>query len=150
MHIEQIKNNKGVTLATLVVYMCVFMLIIGIMTTISTSFFSNLGGAVDTPKYLSEFNKFSMFFVTDVKNYSKANITDTTVEFESGPTYEFKNNCVYRNDTLIAKNVQNCTFSTSNYNVNNMTKQIINVNMRVGKNNKEYVTKNVDFTLRYW
>ena len=150
MHIEQVKNFKGVTLVALVIYIIIFTLILGVMSTISTSFFSNIGGVVDTPKYLSEFNKFSMFFVTDAKNYSKANVTDTTIQFENGPTYKFQDNNIYRNETLIAKNVLNCTFSTNDFNVNNTMKQIINVNMKIGKNDEKSVIKNVDFTLRYW
>lgn len=150
MHIEQVKNIKGVTLVALVIYIFIFTIILGVMTTISTSFFNNIGGVVDTPKYLLEFNKFSMFFVTDAKNYSRANVTDTTIQFENGPMYKFQNNNIYRNDTIIAKNVLDCTFSTNNFNVNNITKQIVNVNMKMGKNDEKYVVKNVDFTLKYW
>lgn len=150
MHIEKLKNDKGVTLAALTVYIIIFTLILGVVTTISTSFFSTIGGVVDTPQYLSEFNKFSMFFVTDVKNYNQANVTNNTIEFENGPTYKFQDNNIYRNETLIAKNVLNCTFSTNDFNVNNTMKQIINVNMKIGKNDEKSVIKNVDFTLRYW
>lgn len=150
MHIEKFKNDKGVTLAALTVYIIIFTLILGVVTTISTSFFSTIGGVVDTPQYLSEFNKFSMFFVTDVKNYNQANVTNNTIEFENGPTYKFQDNNIYRNETLIAKNVLNCTFSTNDFNVNNTMKQIINVNMKIGKNDEKSVIKNVDFTLRYW
>ena len=150
MHIEKLKNDKGVTLAALTVYIIIFTLILGVVTTINTSFFSTIGGVVDTPQYLSEFNKFSMFFVTDVKNYNQANVTNNTIEFENGPTYKFEDNTIYRNDTIVAEDVLNCTFTTNDYNVNSTTKQIINVDMRIGKKDKKSVVKNVDFTLKYW
>ena len=60
----QIKTNqKGITLPSLVAYISILMIVIAAMTTMSTFFYKNISGVVDTPKYLSEFNKFSMFFV---------------------------------------------------------------------------------------
>lgn len=148
--LKRIKTQKGVTLAALTVYLTVFIMIIGIVTTISTHFYSGIGEVVDAPKYLSEFNKFAMFFVTDVKNYKKANVTDTTIVFEDGPTYTYKDGHIYRNDVEIAKNIMNCTFTPKEYEVNNITKNLINVNLKIGKNDKKSIEKNIDFTLRYW
>ena len=54
--LKRIKTQKGVTLAALTVYLTVFIMIIGIVTTISTHFYSGIGEVVDAPKYLSEFN----------------------------------------------------------------------------------------------
>lgn len=150
MQMEQIKNNKGITLVALTIYIVVFVLVLGVMTTISTSFFSNLGGAVDTPKYTSEFNKFAMFFVTDAKNYSKANVTDTTIQFENGPTYKYENNNIYRNDNIIAENIINCKFTAKEYNVDSTVKNIINASMQIGKTQEKSIVRSVDFTLRYW
>ena len=44
----------------------------------------------------------------------------------------------------------NCNFTASEFNVNSMTKNLINVNVQIGKNDEDSITKNVDFTLRYW
>ena len=145
-----IKKQKGITLTALVIYIVIFMLLIGVMTTISTFFFNNIGGVVDTPKYLSEFNKFSMFFIADVKNYNNATVTSNMIEFDDGPTYKYDGTYIYRNDVLICKNIMNCTFTSKQYNVNTKTKNLINVDMQIGKNDDKSVTKNVDFTLRYW
>lgn len=152
MYTKKIESSKGVTLVALTIYILVFTLIIGVMTTISTFFFGNISQVVNTPKYVSEFNKFVMFFATDIKNYSEANVTETTIEFENGPTYKFENNAIYRNNALIAKYIMNCSFTASEYNenTNNITKNIINVNMQIGKNEKNSVTRNIDFTLKYW
>ena len=67
------KSQKGITLAALTVYIFIFTLIIGVITTISNSFYANIGDVVDAPKYIAEFNKFTMFFAVDIKNYSKTN-----------------------------------------------------------------------------
>lgn len=145
-----LKSQKGITLTSLVIYMIVFTIIIGVMTTISTFFYSGIGEVVDTPKYMAEFNKFSMFFVADVKNYNNATVTTNSIQFENGPTYRVDGAYIYRNDVAICKYIMNCSFTAKTYNVNNITKNLINVNMQIGKNDKKSVTKNVDFTLKYW
>ena len=58
---KNIKNERGITLSALVIYIFVFMLLLGVMTTISTFFYNGIGEVVESPKYISEFNKFSMF-----------------------------------------------------------------------------------------
>ena len=145
-----IKKEEGITLAALTIYIIIFTLLIGVMTTISTFFYNNLGQVVDTPKYVSEFNKFVMFFATDVKNYKEATVTETTIEFEDGPVYQYQNNIIYRDNVAIANYILNCTFTAGQYNVNTLTKNLINVDMQIGKNEQKSLTRNVDFTLRYW
>ena len=145
-----IKNQNGITIASLVIYIAIFTLVIGIMTTISTFFYSGIGEVVDTPKYLAEFNKFSMFFVTDVKNYNSATVSENKIQFENGPTYSYDGTYIYRNEKMICRNIMNCVFTSKTYNVNTTTKNLINVSMQIGKNDEESITKNVDFTLKYW
>lgn len=144
------KSERGVTLTALVAYMGVFMIIIGIVTTISGYFYKNMGQIKETPQYISEFNKFSMFFVLDVKRNSVANVSSpSNIEFEDGTTYEYINNKIYRNQKQIAKNVKNFEFTQLNYTVNDFTKTIINVTGEFGRKN-ETITRNIDFVLKYW
>ena len=147
----QIKTNqKGITLPSLVAYISILMIVIAAMTTMSTFFYKNISGVVDTPKYLSEFNKFSMIFVADIKNYTNANVTSNTIEFENGPTYKYQGNAIYRNDVKIAEYIMSCDFTLSQYNVDTTSKNIINVNMQIGKTAEKSVQENVDFVLKYW
>ena len=146
----KLKNNKGRTLLALTIYIAIFTLLIGIITTVSTSFFEGISKISNTSVYISEYNKFIMFFSTDIKRYNSANITDTTINFENGPTYIYKDNNIYRDDFKVAENILKCTFISKNYNVNTITKNIINVNMQIGKDENKSITKNIDFTLRYW
>ena len=150
MQEKVIKNNKGITLTALVIYLIVFVLIIGIMTTISTFFFKNIRNVMYTPKYGTEFNKFAMFFVVDVKNYSEAKVSDNKIEFENGPIYRYIDNTIYRDDVAIANKILDCTFTAKVYNVKETTKNLINVNMQIGTNPEKSVTRDIDFTLRYW
>lgn len=68
MYKAKVSSEKGITLTALVVYMVIMVIIIGIMTTISSGFFKNVYNVIDTPQYLSEMNKFIMFFGVDIKN----------------------------------------------------------------------------------
>lgn len=146
---KYVKNEKGITLLSLVIYIVVFVIVIGIMTTISTFFFDNISTAMNTPRYVSEFNKFVMFFGIDIKNNTTATVTADTIEFENGTIYEYRNNCIYRNNILIAEDVLSCTFTSDTYNVNSITKNIINTDLTIGRNNSTF-EKNIDFVLRYW
>ena len=147
----QIKTNqKGVTLVSLVLYVIALTIVIAIMTTISTYFYTNIGGVLHTPKYLAEFNKFNMFFVTDVKDYSSATVTSDTIEFENGPTYKYQDGVIYRNDLIIAEYVMDCNFTMWPYTVNSFSKNIITVNLKIGEDEEESLTQDIDFTLKYW
>ena len=148
--LNKVKSQKGITLLALTIYIIIFIIIIGIVTTISTYFYNGIGEVVDTPKYLSEFNKFTMFFVADIKNYNSAEVTDNTIVFQNGPTYTYQNGHIYRNDVEIAKYIMNCTFTPKEYAVGETTKNLINVDLKIGKNDEKSVEKNIDFTLRYW
>lgn len=144
------KSEKGVTLTALVAYIAVFMIIIGMVTTISSHFYKNVGQIKEAPQYVTEFNKFSMFFALDVKkNKSITSVSKSNLEFGDGTTYVYKNNSIYRNNEKIAKNVKQFKFTGSDYTVNNFTKKIINVTAEFGKNN-ETITRNIDFVLKYW
>ena len=145
-----LKNKKGVTLVALTIYILVFVMSIGVITTVSTFFFGRIGEVADTPKHIYEFNKFSMFFVSDIKKYNEATVSDFSVEFKDGPVYKYQNNIIYRNDIVISKNIIYCKFTQKQYNVNTITKNIINVDMKIGNNSNNIVNKNIDFTLKYW
>ena len=147
---KRIKNEKGITMTSLVVYMFIFIMVIGVLTTISTFFYSNIGEVVDAPKYIYEFNKFVMYFGVDIKNYSTAEVTSNTIQFKDGPTYKYQNNEIYRDNVLIAKDILSCDFILSQYPVSNIIKNIITVNIQIGENQDDCMVKNVDFTLKYW
>ena len=147
---NKIKNQKGITLAALVVYISVMTIVIATVTVISTFFYDRIGDVVVTPKYAAEINKFMMFFAVDVKDYSSATVTDTTIQFDNGPTYTFKDNTIYRDDTKIAEKILNCNFSSEQYTVNTVTKNLINVTIKAGKNDKDFFEKTITYTLKYW
>lgn len=144
------KSEKGVTLTSLILYIMVATIVIGTMAVISSDFFSNVDKTKNQNEYAEEFNKFNMFFIQDVKNNNSAEVSDTQITFNDGNTYIYnstKKN-VTRNGTIIAKNIQNLQFISGAYVVNSTTKNLITVNMNIGKNN--VFQKQIEYVLKYW
>ena len=145
------KAEKGITLTSLVIYVLVATLLIGITAMISSFFFSNMNLIKDMDKYAPEFNKFSMFFLEDVKKNSGAEVTGgNQVTFADGTIYVYNSSkkAIYRNDTKITEKVEGVVFSSSTEQVSNTTKQIINVKMIVG--GEQNSPNGIEYVLKYW
>lgn len=143
------KSEKGITLVSLVVYIVIFMIILGVMSAITSSFNKNIEGIKEPQKYITEFNKFCMFFVRDVKNNTQATVTSNQIVFEDGTKYEYKDNKIYRNDELITKYIKECEFLASTHELEVLTKNLIDINMTIGTEN-EQIKRNIEFVLKYW
>ena len=148
--IENMKSQNGVTLTSLVAYVCIFMIIIAVMTVVSAYFYKNVMRVESTPKYVIEFNEFAMFFIADVKSNSEVTTnTDNSIVFGDGTRYQYKNKRIYRNGTEISKNVQSMKFTVSDYTKSGFTKRFVRIDMTIG-DNKSTVQRSVDFVLKYW
>lgn len=143
------KSQKGVTLTSLVIYIIVATILIGTMAVLSSNSFSNIDILKDQANYAVEYNKFNIFFILDVKNNKTANVTNTQIIFEDGNKYEYKENAIYRNEVKIANNIKSCTFTPGNYTINNTNKNLITVNLKIGKSKKVY-QKEIEYVLKYW
>lgn len=146
------KSNRGVTLTILIIYIIVLVLVIGILASISNNFYANKDYILENGKYISEFNKFNMYFVEDVKNNSNIySITENEIIFADGTIYTFAaspDEAVYRNKVKICKNVKFCEFTKTEEEVNNIKKIIINVKMIIDAS--EMFETSTDYVLRYW
>lgn len=143
------KSENGVTLTALVVYIIVATLVVGGMAIVSGHFFSNVSLIQDQSDYVVEYNKFNMFFILDVKDNKTATVTGTTITFENGVKYEYKGNAIYRDDVKIAKNVVSAFFKADTYTVSETEKNLIKVNLTVGKGKKQF-QKQIEYVLKYW
>jgi len=144
------KSERGITLTSLIMYVVVAMIAVTAVAGLSSFFVSNMNEIKDQEKYAPEFNKFSMFFIADVKNNNTAEVTTSRVQFDDGTIYEYKANekAVYRNATKIAEKVDSFSFTSSTEQASSTTKQIINVKMSVG--GKVNLKSGIDYTLKYW
>lgn len=147
---QYLKSNRGVTITGLVAYMMILTIVSFIIVSISTNFYSNVKEISESPAYMSEFNKFTMFFVVDVKsNSSIKTITSSSIVFEDGTKYTLSNSNIYRNDELIAENLNKFTFSSEYLIKDGFTKTIINVKAELS-NEYSTLNKDIDFILKYW
>ena len=60
------KEEKGITLVILGIYIIIFSIVIGLLASLSSYIYSNLDNVSDSNIDLSEFNKFTMFFVSKI------------------------------------------------------------------------------------
>lgn len=148
----KLKSNKGVTLTMLVIYIIILTLAIGILAMISNYFYANTKYITDSGKYISEFNKFNMYFIEDVKNNSNIySIKTNEIIFNDGTVYTYKatlDNSIYRNNVKICKNVQFCEFSKTE-NASDDSKKII-ISVRMVLNQSKLFETSTDYVLRYW
>ena len=144
------KEEKGITLLSLIIYVIVLTLVTAMLATISNMFFSNTKYITENGKYISEFNKFNMYFIEDVKkNKTIDTITNNEIIFEDGTTYTYQggeDNSIYRNKVKICTNISYCEFTKEEKEEATITKTIIKVNMIVDSSklfevSNEYVLK---------
>lgn len=144
------KSQKGITLTSLVVYIAVLLIVLGILSNISKYFYANTKYITDANKYISEFNKFNMYFIEDVKNNNNLySIKNDQIIFEDGTMYTFDKKSIYRNKVEICNNIYICTFDkTQETDKNGFIKQIIKVKFAV--NASEIFVKENNYVLKYW
>ena len=145
------KKQEGITLISLVAYIAVAMIVIGVMAVVSSYFYKNIDWVKDREKHAQEFNKFNMFFIQDVKNNKNVTVSGNNIKFEDGTEYIFNldQKAIYRNGKAIAKNVQAAVFTTTTETIRNTTKNIVNVSIAIG-NTGALFTKEIDYVLKYW
>ena len=110
------KNQKGITLTSLVIYVGAMIIILGVVSTIITQFYRNTTLMQANTDEIIEFNKFNTYFLKEVK--LKGNALDSIDEtnksyilFKSGNTFLFDNNKIYYNNIEICDNVEDATFT---------------------------------------
>ncbi len=144
------KSERGITLTSLIIYVVITTIAVTAIAAFSSFFVSNMNEVKEQEKYAPEFNKFSMFFIGDVKNNKTAEVTTNQVTFEDGTVYQYRQSekAVYRNSTKITEKVDSFSFSLTEEEVSSTNKQIINVKMSIG--GKVNLKSGIDYTLRYW
>ena len=145
------KNNRGITLLSLIVYVSIMMIAIGILASLTEFIYGNLG-QVDTESYSSEeFNKFNLNFIKDVKQSSDATINvsgdNIQIILSNNTNYNYisSEHSIYRDKVKIAENINE--FSAEKMLNNN--KNVIKVRIGTGKNNTNF-GKTINYVLKYW
>ena len=155
---KKLKSNNGITLLSLIIYMIVMLIIIAIIASIRENFLKSMDYVKDNARYAASFDKFNSYFVKDVKNNSTAAVSEDTetgnsiITFYDGTTYIYNiaDKAIYRGKVQIANNVTAFTIQKKEVVVNNVTKQVLDVNMSIGITETKYADKRISYTLKYW
>ena len=115
------KNEKGITLTSLVIYIIALSIIVIMFGVMRNNFENSVKDISQESNLESEFNKFNLYFTKDVKIEGNKAVLDgqNKITFYSGSSYEFINeekNVVYKNsdkEIKILRNVNSCTFATT-------------------------------------
>ena len=137
-------NNRGITLVSLIAYIILAIMVIGMLTTISIHFKNNLSAVTDASAKHTEFDKLNLQLLKETK--TEDNLIDTSqttvkkVVFSNGNTYTYlaDDKTVYLNDNIkIAENISSCSFSVTE--VNNRQKLTTTVEIDGIKRITEYL-----------
>ena len=158
-----IKNQKGVTLVTLVIYVISILLIISALAIINQIFFNNADLLTESSHNMAEYNKFNMYFLEDVKNNSDAAVLEegtavseevegNEIVFKDGTTYIYKeeDSGIYRNKVKICENIEACSFTkkiVTNEDID-FEKKVIEVS--VDMNSGFDFSTVLEYVLKYW
>jgi len=108
------KKNNGVTMVSLVIYVVVMTVVLGVMSSIITSFYNNTDTVQGNVQEIVEFNKFNTYFLKEVKlnNNEVDHVSEdnTYILFKSGNSFSISNNKIYYNNIKICDNVQDLKF----------------------------------------
>lgn len=144
------KSEKGITLLSLILYIILLTLVLSMLSVLNNLFFTNTKYLANNSKSISEYNKFNMYFIEDIKNNISADITENTIEFADGTLYTYikEDMGIYRNKVKICNDIPYCVFSTNEQKVNNTKKQIIDVHLLV--KSPSLFEANNSYVLKYW
>lgn len=140
------KNEKGITLVTLSVYIIGITIIIAIVALITNFFNKNIMDMEDNARFAADFSKFNLAFVDEVKTYGNeiTECSESSVSFSTGNTYKFEDGKIYKNKIALVNNVNACSFSRGYHEA----KQTITVYIEIGSGANSFA-KTTEYVLNY-
>ena len=111
---NNLKNERGVTITSVLIYIIALTAVVIIIGRISTYFYRNMDQVTTNTAAAAEYTKFNSYFTDEI------NIEGNEVEFwepnliifsKSENQYTFQGKGIYRNKVKICKDIDACTFS---------------------------------------
>ncbi len=145
-----VKNNQGITLISLIIYIMVVTIVLSILTVVFSNFDKNKDLAEDKGKYIAELDKMALYFIRDSKNNLDANVEVDQVIFADGTNYKYEKEekSIYRNKVKIAQNIEYCTFLKQKISSGGVNKIMITVD--IIPSGYEINRRITDYILKYW
>lgn len=131
------KSEKGITLTSVIIYVLVLVIVVGIISVLTSFFYGNIDQMDKTSQSSSEFNKFNMYFLKDVKEQGNKVVSYSDVEggkyiaFQNNHIYSYQNNAIYFDKVKICEEVTDFSVSLEQ----GEGKQLITIYLTIGKEN---------------
>lgn len=107
------KNQKGITLISLIIYVLAMIIVIGAVANITKYFYHNvsfLTGGVTEYYVCTTFNSYFSEDINIYGNYVES-CDGNSIQFgHNGNKYSFENNSIYYNSVKICSDVDECKF----------------------------------------
>lgn len=109
------KQNRGITLTGLSLYVLVLSIAIAVLSTITMYFSNNYEYIESEGVNASQYNRLMSYLIKDSKkdNITVEEIQDYILKLSNGITYSFNSDekAVYRDEVRIADNIEECVFT---------------------------------------
>ena len=122
------KNEQGITLIALIVYIILMTFVVAGVTAITNTFYNNVNEVDKTAESAVSFAKFNMYFINDIKSENVqivsggANSNQVQISFtnKNGQTqtvkYSVQNKALYRDKIKICDKVNDARITTNDSN----------------------------------
>ena len=109
------KSNKGITMASLVIYVIAMSIVVATIATLTSYFYNNMDELdADTNSSIAytEFNTYFSKEISIKENYPLLveGTSDYIIFSKTGNQYTLKNRTIYQNQVKICSNIEDCTF----------------------------------------
>lgn len=141
------KEQKGITLISIAIYVVILLIVVAILATVRTSFESNIKEIGKQGVGSTELSKFNMYFLQEVKKQGNGVETisedKTKIKFTSGNLYSYEEGAIYLQEgeslKKIVNGVASCTFTKKIENGKNI------IEVKIKMNNEE--EKSIEYVL---
>lgn len=142
------KNDKGITLVSLVIYIAVVIVVMAAIMRITTHFKNSMAEVADV-SFETEFQKINLYLLDESKiigNKIDEIVDGTKITFTKGNRYQYNETekTIYLNDTIkVCENVGGCIFSEKTA---ENGKSVLSLTITINKIQKtvDYVMKSVE------
>ena len=123
------KKENGITTSSVIIYVIAITIVVAVFSVITTNFYNKIHTINEKNMYSKKYTEFVSYFAQDIEQQDNKAIYAGTInseqgeaiqyiKFKNGNIYKFSlnNNAIYRNNTKICENIDNCTFKIEKYN----------------------------------
>jgi hypothetical protein len=107
------KNQKGLTLISVIIYVLTMIIVISIVANITRYFYSNVSTITDGVDNSYIFTAFNSYFSEEINIYQNTVVScdGASIEFShDNNKFTFKNDAIYFNNAKICDDVKDCSF----------------------------------------